>query len=101
EGAHALEERVEERDSATEAVEKWERGEDQIGFPGVERDGELGDVAQDIAMAEDHALRFARAATGEKEDRFGMIPDARQLQHSAEQCLRHDERCDPPEKDLL
>src|SRR5205085_4551483 len=83
--ANAFKERIKEGDGATETVEKRERSEKKIVFSSLKRDGELRHVAQDIAMAQDHALRFARAPAGEKQDGFVMIAHSRHFQHSGEQ----------------
>src|SRR5204862_8109578 len=76
EGADAFEERIEQRDGASEAVEKWKRREQESVLRRIAGDRELRNVAQDVAMTEDDTLRFSGAATGEKQDRLGVIAHA-------------------------
>ena len=54
--AHAIDERKPKRDGATEAVEKWERREDQIVSRRVEHDAKLRDVADQIAVTQRRPL---------------------------------------------
>jgi hypothetical protein len=81
-GAHAFDEGIPERHGAAEAVEKRERREENIIRLRVEHGGELRDVAENIAMTQDHALRFAGTSAREKQDRFGVIANPGQLQPS-------------------
>ena len=76
---HAFDERIPERHGATEAVKKWKRREHHIVLFRIEHDGELRDVAEDVAMAERHAFRFARASAGEKQDRFRAVAHVRAI----------------------
>ena len=71
---HPVDERKPKRDRAAKAVEKWQRSEDQILPRRVEHDAKLRDVANEIAVTQDDAFGIARAAAGEKQNRFGVVP---------------------------
>ena len=76
----ALDQRIPEGDGAAEAVEKRQGGQEELVFPGVEKDGELGDIAEDVAVTEDNAFRFSRTPTGKKQNCFFMSALSRQIE---------------------
>src|SRR5205823_11850583 len=76
----ALDERIPEGDGTAETVEKGERGKKTVVRPGIEHDGKLGDVADDIMMRKNDAFGFAGAATGKKQDCFFVAAVARKAE---------------------
>ena len=89
--AHPIDERKPERDRATEAVEKWERSENQILARRVEHGAKLRDVANQIAMTQNDAFGIARAAAGEEQDGLGVIPFPRNFEQSNKPARRQED----------
>ena len=84
---HAFDERIPKRDGAAEAVEKRQRGED--GSRPSWRSSmalKLRDVAEDVAMAQDDALRIAGAAAGEEEHGFARVPLRAESRAAGREC---------------
>ena len=68
--AHAFDERIPKRDGRSEAVKERERRENGVVPFRVEKFPELGDIADDIAMAEHDPFWFARASACEEQGCF-------------------------------
>ncbi len=66
----ALDQRIPEGDGASETVKEGKRGKETIFRSGIEDDGKLRDVADEIMMRKNHTLGFTRTAAGKKQDRF-------------------------------
>src|SRR5205085_777001 len=99
-GAYAFDEWIPKGDRGTEAVKKRKRGEEHVVLSGVEHHRELRDVPEDIAMTEHHALWFAGTSAREKQERFGMIADARKFQQTRQNRGGHRQSEKPPAENL-
>ena len=62
--ADPFDHRIPKCDSRSEAVEKWERGENSVFLFCIEQFAELGNISDDVAMRKHDAFRFPGTAAG-------------------------------------
>ncbi len=96
---HPFDERIPKRDRAAEAVEKWQASDHESVLGRVEEHGKLRDVAEDIAMAERDAFGRAGASAREKQYRFVLAAEPRQVEQARQQKHRRDQANQPPAED--
>ena len=92
----ALDDRKPQGHGATERVEEGQAAEDFIFSRQTQTEGKLGDVANNIPVAEGHAFGFAGAATGENQGGFLIASHGAETEHFSKKGLRENLEGDQP-----